>query len=179
MSAGRGAEAEEAFRLLERELGFLLRRARALQARTATQLHPDLEPASLGLLALLQDEGPLRASDLVVRLGLDKSTVSRQVNSLVELGLVDREPDPDDGRAQVLRPSASGAERLSHIRTARRSYLRSELADWPAEDIAALGSLLARFNRTMGQALAEGRAPVEDRPAAQAPAGTSADRGGT
>src|SRR5215218_8097143 len=121
---GRGADAEEAFRQLERELGFLLRRARALQARVAAQLHPDLEPAALGLLALLQDEGPLRASDLVVRLGLDKSTVSRQVNSLVDLGLVDRAADPVDGRAQVLTPSAEGAERLADVRAARRSYLR-------------------------------------------------------
>jgi DNA-binding MarR family transcriptional regulator len=152
-------DAEDAFRLLERELGFLLRRARALQARSAAQLHPDLEPASLGLLALLQDEGPLRASDLVVRLGLDKSTVSRQVNGLIDLGLVDRAPDPDDGRAQVLRPSPTGAERLAGIRAARRSYLRSELADWPGDDIAALGHLLERYNRTMGRALTEGRAP--------------------
>ena len=102
------AETEGSFRRLERELGFLLRRARTLQARTAAQLHPDLEPAALGLLALLQDEGPLRASDLVIRLGLDKSTVSRQVTSLVELGLVDRAPDPEDGRAQVLQRRAPG-----------------------------------------------------------------------
>jgi DNA-binding MarR family transcriptional regulator len=160
-------EAGDAFRLLERELGFLLRRARALQARTAAQLHPDLEPASLGLLALLQDEGPLRASDLVVRLGLDKSTVSRQVNGLIDLGLVDREPDPDDGRAQVLRPSASGADRLAGIRAARRAYLRSELADWPADEIAALGQLLERYNRSIGRAIAEGRTPDDGGDAAE------------
>jgi DNA-binding MarR family transcriptional regulator len=151
------ADAETAFRRLERELGFLLRRARALQARTAAQLHPDLEPAALGLLALLQDEGPLRASDLVALLGLDKSTVSRQVTTLVELGLVDREPDPDDGRAQVLRPSATGAQRLADVRAGRRAYLRAELGDWPAEDVDALGELLERYNRTMSRAVAEGR----------------------
>jgi DNA-binding MarR family transcriptional regulator len=161
MTAGRAHDAEDAFMRLERELGFLLRRARAMQARTAAQLHPDLEPAALGLLALLQDEAPLRASDLVVRLGLDKSTVSRQVNSLVDLGLVDREPDPADGRAQVLRPSATGADRLAEVRAGRRSYLRGELADWPVEDIASLGHLLERYNRAMSSAVAEGRSPVD------------------
>jgi DNA-binding MarR family transcriptional regulator len=161
------AETEAAFRQLERELGFLLRRARALQARTAAQFHPDLEPAALGLLALLQDEGPLRASDLVIRLGLDKSTVSRQVTSLVDLGLVDREPDPDDGRAQVLRPSATGAERLAHVRAARRAYLRTELGDWPAEDVEALGGLLERYNRVMSRAVANGRSAGISRAAAE------------
>jgi DNA-binding MarR family transcriptional regulator len=155
MTAARGPEG--GFQRLERELGFLLRRARTLQARTAAQLHPDLEPAALGLLALLKDEGPLRASDLVVLLGLDKSTVSRQVNSLIDLGLVDREPDPEDGRAQVLRPSTTGAERLASIRAARRAYLRTELADWSSADVEALGGLLERYNQVMSRAVAEGR----------------------
>src|SRR5437763_981206 len=102
-----------AFVELEREVGLLLRRSRAISSRLAAELHPDLDGAAYGLLALLQDSGPLRASDLVARLGLDKSTVSRQLASLVALGLVDRTADPDDGRAQVLRPSAEGASRLA------------------------------------------------------------------
>ena len=64
---------------LEREIGLLLRRSRAISARLAGELHPDLDGAAYGLLALLQDAGPLRASELVTRIGLDKSTVSRQV----------------------------------------------------------------------------------------------------
>ncbi|MGY2129696.1 MarR family winged helix-turn-helix transcriptional regulator [Blastococcus sp. SYSU DS0617] len=136
-----------AFVDLEREIGLLLRRSRAISARLAGQLHPDLDGAAFGLLALLQDAGPLRASDLVARLGLDKSTVSRQVASLVALGLVDRSADPDDGRAQVLTPSAEGAARLAHIRTARRELWEADLGDWPAEDVATLAELLARLNR--------------------------------
>ncbi|MDT0274682.1 MarR family winged helix-turn-helix transcriptional regulator [Blastococcus goldschmidtiae] len=136
-----------AFVDLEREIGLLLRRSRAISARLAGQLHPDLDGAAFGLLALLQDAGPLRASDLVARLGLDKSTVSRQVASLVALGLVDRSADPDDGRAQVLTPSAEGAARLAHIRTARRERWEADMGDWPAEDVARLAELLARLNR--------------------------------
>jgi DNA-binding MarR family transcriptional regulator len=140
-------ETHEAFVRLEREIGLLLRRSRAISARLAGELHPDLDGAAYGLLALLQDAGPLRASDLVLRLGLDKSTVSRQVASLVALGLVDRTADPDDGRAQVLTPSAEGATRLARIREARRARWEEDLADWPAEDVATLGALLGRLNR--------------------------------
>ncbi|MGY1886133.1 MULTISPECIES: MarR family winged helix-turn-helix transcriptional regulator [unclassified Blastococcus] len=145
--SGPDADAHEAFVSLEREIGLLLRRSRAISTRLARELHPDLDGAAYGLLALLQDAGPLRASDLVARLGLDKSTVSRQLSSLVELGLVDRAADPDDGRAQVLRPSAEGAARLAGIRTARRARWESDLADWPAEDVATLAVLLERLNR--------------------------------
>jgi DNA-binding MarR family transcriptional regulator len=136
----------EAFVRLEREVGLLLRRGRAITGRLARELHPELDGAAYGLLALLQDAGPLRASDLVTRLGLDKSTVSRQVSSLVELGLVDRAADPVDGRAQVLTPSADGAERLTRIREVRRARWEADLADWPGEDVARLGELLARLN---------------------------------
>lgn len=146
-----GTGARESFVRLERELGLLLRRARAVSAKNAAQLHPDLDPAALGLLALLQDAGPLRASDLVGRLGLDKSTVSRQVTGLAALGLVDRAADPEDGRAQVLTPSAEGAARLARIRDARRARWEQDLSDWPASDVATLGELLGRLNR-LGEA---------------------------
>lgn len=148
----------QAFVRLEREIGLLLRRSRAISARLAAELHPDLDGAAYGLLALLQDSGPLRAGDLVTRLGLDKSTVSRQIAHLADLGLVDRTADPDDGRAQVLTPSAEGSARLSRIRDVRRARWESDLGDWPAADVASLGELLARLNR-----LGEAREAAEPR----------------
>lgn len=151
-------DAHEAFVALEREIGLLLRRSRAISTRLAGQLHPDLDGAAFGLLALLQDAGPLRASDLVARLGLDKSTVSRQVASLVGLGLVDRSADPDDGRAQVLTPSAEGAARLAEIRDARRERWEADLGHWPAHDVATLAELLHRLNR-LGDAREAGDEP--------------------
>jgi DNA-binding MarR family transcriptional regulator len=157
-------DAHEAYVRLEREIALLLRRSRAISTRLARELHPDLDGAAYGLLALLQDSGPLRASDLVARLGLDKSTVSRQVASLVDLGLVDRAPDPDDGRAQVLTPSAEGSARLARIREVRRGRWESDLADWPAEDVAVLGRLLGRLNRRGEAREAEAKnSPVESR----------------
>jgi DNA-binding MarR family transcriptional regulator len=141
----------EAIVQVEREIALLLRRSRAMSARLSRELHPDLDGAAYGLLVLLEDAGPLRASDLVARLGLDKSTVSRQIGSLVDLGLVTREPDPADGRAQVLRTSPEGTARLSRIRDARRARWEADLSDWPVDDIATLGDLLGRLNR-LGEA---------------------------
>ena len=142
---------QEAFGRLEREIALLLRRARVISERLSGELHPDLDGSAYGLLALLQDLGPLRAGELVARLGQDKSTVSRQVAKLVELGLVDRTADPVDGRAQVLAPSPEGSTRLARIRDARRSRWAADLADWPTEDVAMLAELLARLN-TIGEA---------------------------
>lgn len=147
MTAQRDPDAREAFAQLEREIGLLLRRSRAISARLAGVLHPELDGADYGLLALLEDAGPLRAGDLVSRLGLDKSTVSRQVAHLVDLGLVERTADPADGRAQVLAPSAEGSTRLARIREARRTRWAADMSDWPPSDVATLAELLHRLNR--------------------------------
>ncbi|MQA32936.1 MarR family transcriptional regulator [Modestobacter roseus] len=140
-------DSHEAYVHLEREVALLLRRSRAIQGRLGSQLHHDLDGAAYGLLVLLDDAGPLRASDVVAKLGLDKSTVSRQVASLVDLGLVDRAADPDDGRAQVLSTSAEGHRRLSELRDARRARWEADLSDWATSDVATLAELLGRLNR--------------------------------
>lgn len=156
--AGGAVDAHEAYVRLEREVALLLRRARAIQTRLAGELHTGLDGAAYGLLVLLDDAGPLRASDVVARLGLDKSTISRQVASLVDLGLVDRAADPDDGRAQVLSTSREGHRRLSQLRDARRARWEADLSDWPSADVATLGELLGRLNR-IGEAREAGEGP--------------------
>ena len=105
-------------------------------ARLAGELHPDLDGAAYGLLALLQDAGPLRASDLVARLGPGQEHGQPAGRHLVDLGLVDRAADPVDGRAQVLTPSAEGSARLARIRDVRRARWEDDLSDWPAADVA-------------------------------------------
>jgi DNA-binding MarR family transcriptional regulator len=156
MTVSLGIDSHEAYVRLEREVALLLRRSRAIQGRLAGKLHSGLDGAAYGLLVLLDDAGPLRASDVVVKLGLDKSTVSRQVASLVDLGLVDRAADPDDGRAQVLSISAEGHRRLSQLRDARRERWEADLADWDTTDVATLGELLGRLNRIGEARYAEG-----------------------
>ena len=158
MTERRTPDPHGAFVELEREIGLLLRRSRAISARLAGELHPDLDGAAYGLLALLQDTGPLRASDLVARIGLDKSTVSRQISHLVDLGLVDRAADPVDGRAQVLTPSAEGSARLARIRDVRRARWERDMSDWPPADVATLADLLHRLNRLGEAREAEARA---------------------
>jgi DNA-binding MarR family transcriptional regulator len=152
-------DSRAAYVALEREVALLLRRSRAIQGRLAGQLHADLDGAAYGLLVLLDDAGPLRASDVVAKLGLDKSTVSRQVAALVSLGLVDREPDPDDGRAQVLSTSTEGHRRLSRLRDARRERWEADLAGWDTSDVASLATLLGRLNR-LGEAREAEVAPL-------------------
>ncbi|MFR9674215.1 MarR family winged helix-turn-helix transcriptional regulator [Streptomyces sp. TR02-1] len=131
---------------LERELAVFFRRARAASGEMAREVHPDLEPAAYGLLLRLESAGPQRATALAAYFGVGKGTMSRQLRALEALRLVHREPDPEDGRASLVRLTRDGRERFSRVREARRAEYARRLAAWSPGEIAELARLLHRFN---------------------------------
>ncbi|MBW8484187.1 MarR family winged helix-turn-helix transcriptional regulator [Actinomadura parmotrematis] len=138
-----GRTAHEA---LERELGVFLRRARAASDRLSRAVHPELDSAAYGLLAYLREHGPARPSDLAGYVGVGKATITRQMNVLEGLGLVERHADPADGRARRLALTEEGRSRLNAVSTARREHFHARLESWPEEDVRTLATLLARLN---------------------------------
>ena len=98
------------------------------------------------LLAVLVRCGPRRATDLAADAHLDLSTVSRQIRSLVERGLVERTPDPDDRRGALLSVSPSGLAAFEAFREQRNRELSALLENWTGEDREQLVRLLSRLN---------------------------------
>src|SRR5512141_1481445 len=79
-------------------------------------------------------EGESRATHLAERLGVSAPVLSRHIAELEEQGFVVRRPDPEDGRAQLVALSASGAEKLRSIEEHRTAALQGLLADWTEDD---------------------------------------------
>ena len=135
---------------LEVELTRLMRRARSAQQRTAAEVHPDLDSAGYAVLVTIRDlsasGGGVRGGEVSDVLGLHKSTTSRNLTTLEELGLVERIPDPDDARARQVRLTPQGAEALDRSVLGRRARLRAQLQEWDAADMAALARLLRKLN---------------------------------
>lgn len=140
------ADPADAVEALEEEVGVLLRRSRAFSGQMAREVHPELEPGAYGILVRLATTGGERLTDLAAWFGVGKPTMSRQVRVLESLRLLERSPDPDDARAQVLRLTADGRSRLDEARVARRKRFRELLSRWPDDDVETLGRLLRRFN---------------------------------
>jgi DNA-binding MarR family transcriptional regulator len=104
----------------------------------------DMDPGSLWLLKTLAF-APLRVTELAESAGLDPSTVSRHVAQLDRSGLVERTPDPADGRAHRLELTPEGRTRLDEAFRRRRALLSRSLSGWDSADIERLGRLLSRF----------------------------------
>lgn len=105
----------------------------------------NLERAAYVVVSRLGDVGAMRLSDLAANLGLDISTVSRHVAQLERDGLVDRRPDPTDGRSTILDVTSKGEEALERVRQARRIGLAKLLNDWSADDLGDLAGSLERL----------------------------------
>lgn len=134
---------------LEHEVGVLIRRIRRVIGERARAVHPALQPASYLMLAHLAEHGPLRSSAMAETFGVDKGAISRQVQNLVDLGLVDRSPDPDDGRATLVAATEDAVRRLRAVADDRRRWLDQRLGDWTDEELADFAAVLARYNATL------------------------------
>ncbi|MGE3287087.1 MAG: MarR family winged helix-turn-helix transcriptional regulator [Pseudonocardia sp.] len=134
---------------LVRQLTLLVRRSRKVARTLAAQVHPEVDAGAYAVLLLVADTGGPRLVDVAEQLGLDKSTMSRQIGQLIRLGLLTRRPDPQDRRAFRLELTDSGAQRLAAVTRERRAVWRERLAAWPEGDIAALADGLARLARDL------------------------------
>ena len=142
----------EALGRLEGEIGVLIRRIKRVLGERARAVHPDLQRGAYLMLAYVADDGPLRPSVIAEKFDIDKGAISRQVQQLVDLGLIDRTPDPLDGRASLLVASAEARRRLDDVVTQRRDWRDVRLGDWSDEEIAGFVTVLGRYNAALESA---------------------------
>jgi len=78
---------------------------------------------------LIAENNEVRMSHLAERTVISFSRVSRVIDELEEQGLVERNPDPSDGRAVLIELTPSGRE---HLREAVRIHARDVLENFSA-----------------------------------------------
>jgi DNA-binding MarR family transcriptional regulator len=129
------------------ELTRFVRRVRARSLRTLGEIHPKLDYGTFTfLLAICDAPEGIRGSELAESIGVHKSTASRAIATLERLDLVNRIPDPDDGRAQLLVPTAATQTRVGDYRRKSHERLVAILEDWDPDEVRIFARSLTRLN---------------------------------
>jgi DNA-binding MarR family transcriptional regulator len=131
---------------LWREISLLVRGLKDLNVAAIEAAGIRLEPAGMLVLHRLAELGPVRLTDLAAALGLDPSSVSRQVTAVERHGYVVREPDPHDGRATRLVLTDKGRLATASVQAKRAQALKVLTPAWSASDLEELAERLARLN---------------------------------
>ncbi|MCX4526713.1 MarR family winged helix-turn-helix transcriptional regulator [Streptomyces sp. NBC_01551] len=117
----------------------------AVRRDLGRHLPPDCPPGAAAVLTVLDRHGEMRLSRLAELMAVDISVTSRHVTYVADHGWIDRETDPGDARCRILRLTPAGRALLVELGARYTGALERALADWPAEDIDVLNTLLARL----------------------------------
>jgi DNA-binding MarR family transcriptional regulator len=112
---------------------------KAFQAHMVRAAHergrPDIKPAHNFLFAILGDEGD-RAANLAVRAGITRQSMGEVIRDLVDIGILEMAPDPQDGRAKIVRYTPEGkrftTEGFRHLRDLEGRFEQEFGADYEA-----------------------------------------------
>ncbi len=142
-----------------------------LAARTiAPKVQPGMESTAYPVMVTVHNMGPVGISDVATMLHSDVSTVSRQVSGLFAHGLLDKQPDPADGRATLVSLTEAGRQSLDEVQLVRGEWFQELLADWQADETDIFTDHLQRLGDSLDQSLRDRGAsaptifPASDRP---------------
>jgi DNA-binding MarR family transcriptional regulator len=128
-------------------------RLRLVIARTARRLRQEagseLSPSQAAALATIDRHGPLTPSELADRERIKRPTATRVIAWLEEAGLVDRTPDPQDGRSSLVTLTPAGRVLLDRVRTRKDVYLARRLRELDPEERATLDRAAAILERVL------------------------------
>jgi DNA-binding MarR family transcriptional regulator len=104
----------------------------------------------LSALATVAKHGPVRLADLAQLESVSAPGITRIVAELENRGLIDRGPDPEDGRAFLIQVTEEGTAAVLRARAARSEVVAGLLADLTPQEIATIEAALPALERVVG-----------------------------
>jgi len=106
--------------------------------RLRRESDPGITPTLHAALFTVEKHGPMTAGQLAAHEHVQKPTMTRTIQALLERRLITRTPDPLDGRVTWLQVTAAGTRLLQRARRRSDVYLTGRLEGLPPEDRALL-----------------------------------------
>jgi DNA-binding MarR family transcriptional regulator len=114
----------------------VLRTSRALRQEAVGE--SGLSPTQLSALVSIYREGPLTPSELADHERVKRPTMTRTLACLEREGLIERTPDPADGRSSLVALNDAGEEALAVQRRRKSAYLARRLRELDPDEVETL-----------------------------------------
>jgi DNA-binding MarR family transcriptional regulator len=115
----------------------IVRTARRLRQEAAAETS-GLTPTSVAALATIERHGPMTPSEIAEIERVKRPTITRTLGCLEREGLIDRAPDPADGRSSLVSINGAGRERLRRLRSRKNAYLARRMRDLSPQEVDTL-----------------------------------------
>ncbi len=123
-----------------------LRLSRRVTAAVAAELRGlGLSIPQFDVLSTLSEREGLTQQELAARLYVTKGNVSGLIDRLVEAGLVERRPIPEDRRSHALHLTRTGAELAARGIAAQAAYVSRTLGKLGGSDLHDFEKLVVRW----------------------------------
>jgi DNA-binding MarR family transcriptional regulator len=120
--------------------------ARRLRETSHEALAPwDITPSAFRALRVLERHGAMRLSELSEHLRIAPRSVTEVADTLESRALAERQPDPADRRATLIRLTGQGSAVLDAIRAARGTEAERVFDRLSATDRAHLARILRKL----------------------------------
>ena len=110
-----------------------------------------MDRAGYLLARTISASGPANVNQLADMLGLDGSTITRQVAALEARGFAIRGVDPANARASIVALTPDGRREMRRVGAARTQRIAELVGGWPEHDVRNFAELLGRFNEAMSR----------------------------
>lgn len=123
----------------------IVRTARVLRQEAAGE--SGLSPTQTATLASINRFGPVTPSELATIERVKRPTMTRTLRCLEREGLIERTPDPADGRSSLVAVNATGREHLARLRRRKSAYLASRLRKLDPDEVEVLARAAELLDR--------------------------------
>jgi DNA-binding MarR family transcriptional regulator len=123
-------------------VGLLVRRVRAAAASHEVSL------TESAVMARLSREGAATTAELARAEGMKPQSMGTTIAALEEMGMVERNPHPSDGRQINIQLTAKGAAVRESFKNAKRTWLAQAIAQLDKQDqstLFAAGEIIRRL----------------------------------
>ncbi|ETT64212.1 MarR family transcriptional regulator [Paenibacillus odorifer] len=128
------------------QISALISASHALNVRTAAAFDSTIQPAAFHIIRWLYSYGPTSASVLAESTAMDRSSVSRLIKQLENLGYIKREDSPNDRRAILLTLTDLGRQKTFDALQDKEFIFYERIAQWDNQQLETFIQMLQEFN---------------------------------